>query len=206
VSPLSFIRGNLLVSGQSAQWLEVLDPASGERRPPKWDIAGIFSRICSSRDGGLLAFGTATSVEIWDPLRTERIGQPMTHESGVRSMRFSPDSKWLATASGDRTARLWNLQFGPSFPSVPLQHEGNVHDLDFSSDSRLLATASDDGLRLWTIPSPPASLREMELRTWLKVGARRKGEGAHEVNPWEERQKFREELKQLEERRTAASR
>jgi len=35
-----------------------------------------------------------------------------------------------------------------------------------------------------------------QLRTWLKVGARRKGEGAHEVIPWEERQQLRDELEE----------
>jgi len=79
-----------------------------------------------------------------------------------------------------------------------LPRHGNVYDVEFSSDGSVVATASDDGLRLWPLPSAPSSLREMELRTWLKVGARRKGEGAHEVIPWQERQRFRGELEELE--------
>jgi len=31
------------------------------------------------------------------------------HDAGVRAMAFSPDGKWLATGSADKTARLWDV-------------------------------------------------------------------------------------------------
>ena len=34
------------------------------------------------------------------------------HTNYVRSVAFSPDGKWLATGSGDKTAKLWDLGTG----------------------------------------------------------------------------------------------
>jgi hypothetical protein len=44
----------------------------------------------------------------------------------------------------------------------------------------------------------PSGLREMELRTWVTVGARLTAQGTVEAIPWHEWQGLREELRALE--------
>ena len=62
---------------------------------------------------------------------------------------FSPDGRLLATASGDKTARLWNPATGKHLRTLT-GHDSAVHGVAFSPDGRLLATASDDKTaRLW---------------------------------------------------------
>lgn len=52
--------------------------------------------------------GGDESVYIWD-VKTGTIVRTMSgHLSGVRSVRFSPQGKYIITAGEDRTARIWN--------------------------------------------------------------------------------------------------
>ncbi|MFF7970538.1 hypothetical protein [Streptomyces sp. NPDC007905] len=119
-----------------------LDLVAHDLRP---DDEGTYSRLISIVNA---------------PLATPLLG----HTGAVYLTSFSPDGKTLATASYDRTVRLWNVA-DPSRPK-PL---GNaltaqtswVSSAIFSPDGHTLASAGDDGtIRLWNVADPahPASL------------------------------------------------
>ena len=58
-------------------------------------------------------------------------------------MAFSPDGRLLATASADKTARLWDPDTGEQLRTLT-GHTDWVFGVAFSPDGRLLATASAD--------------------------------------------------------------
>ncbi|MFG2720690.1 AAA family ATPase [Streptomyces sp. NPDC048416] len=88
------------------------------------------------------------------PLATPLLG----HTGAVYLTSFSPDGRTLATASYDRTVRLWDVS-DPTRPEPlgkPLTtHTSWVSSAVFSPDGSTLASASDDGtVRLWDVRDP----------------------------------------------------
>ena len=67
----------------------------------------------------------------------------------VQSPAFSPDGRRIVTASGDRTARIWDAATGKSI-AVLSGHGDMVLSAAFSPDGRRIVTASEDKTaRIW---------------------------------------------------------
>ncbi|XP_033733128.1 WD repeat, SAM and U-box domain-containing protein 1-like [Pecten maximus] len=74
------------------------------------------------------------------------------HTSDVNCVAFSTDNK-LATSSGDKTTRLWDINDFTELPSSPLcGHTYYVHCCTFSPFGTTVATCSTDGkLIIWDV-------------------------------------------------------
>ncbi|KAK4148427.1 putative WD domain protein, partial [Chaetomidium leptoderma] len=71
------------------------------------------------------------------------------HSHKVISVAFSHDSKTLASASDDRTIKLWDAATGACTATLK-GHSREVSSVAFSHDSKMLASASDDAsIKLW---------------------------------------------------------
>jgi WD40 repeat protein len=72
------------------------------------------------------------------------------HQQAVYCVAFSPDSKRLATASADGTARVWDAATGQLLFTLT-GHTKEVNSVSFSRDGQTIATTGDDGtVRLWS--------------------------------------------------------
>jgi len=76
----------------------------------------------------------------------------LSHDDYVNAIDFSPDGRHLATASNDKTARVWDVISGHEVSRV--KHDAFVRATRFSPNGELMATASEDGTaRIWEVAS-----------------------------------------------------
>jgi WD40 repeat protein len=79
-----------------------------------------------------------------------RLGQLWFHKDGVTDVAFSPDGRWVLTASADNTARVWDSRTGEPRFDAPLRHDYFVRRAAFSPDGERIVTASEDQTaRVW---------------------------------------------------------
>ena len=64
----------------------------------------------------------------------------LRHDGPIEEVAWAPDSKSVATASFDRTARVWNMDMG-----VVLPHPREVNHVAFSRDCENMASSCEDG-------------------------------------------------------------
>ncbi|MCX2955288.1 hypothetical protein [Lentzea sp. NEAU-D7] len=97
------------------------------------------------------------------PLAVPLVG----HTGAVYLTTFSPDGSLLATASYDRTARLWDVRdrSRPKELAVIAEHRNWLSSAVFSPDGKVLATTGQDAtIRLWDVadPSAPKALKTID--------------------------------------------
>jgi WD40 repeat protein/serine/threonine protein kinase len=160
--------GKSLAGAALNQDVRVWDPKTRTvnlHLPHRW---GIVTRLVYSPDGRWLAAcwqdlqvaalaqgevdlgaGTKTGTLVWDA----RTGVEYLTLAGDSDAEFSPDSKRLAVARQDKTARVWDLETKKEI-AVFSGHTHLVNGLAFSADGKRLATASlDKTACVWDVDS-----------------------------------------------------
>ncbi|XP_057736295.1 notchless protein homolog isoform X1 [Arachis stenosperma] len=89
---------------------------------------------------------------LWEPFVSKHPKTRMTgHQQLVNHVYFSPDGQWVASASFDKSVKLWNGTTG-KFIAAFRGHVGPVYQISWSADSRLLLSGSKDStLKVWDI-------------------------------------------------------
>ena len=73
------------------------------------------------------------------------------HASRITQIAWSPDGKYLVSASFDKTVQLWDATSGKHVKTYK-GHGARVNGLVWSPDSKFIATASDDhSVRIWNV-------------------------------------------------------
>jgi WD40 repeat protein len=89
------------------------------------------------------------------------------HRSPITALSFSPKGDTLASASQDRTIRLWDLATKKEI-AVLEGHKGVVTAISFSPDASMIASASRDRtVRLWSLPDASCMAILEGHKNWL---------------------------------------
>jgi len=135
--------------------------------------------IAFSPDGLLLATGECHVpgfLELWKVPSGSMVTTVKAHEEPIASVTYSPDGKYVATASyatpseGARV-KLWEVSterqvFAVRGRSNPLEDRGNP--VTFSPDGAYLAAVADDALvKLWKVPSGELAATLKDHSKWL---------------------------------------
>ena len=86
----------------------------------------------------------AAEEALHQAVQTARGPAFMGHEGKVNSLTYHPDGASLATASADRTARLWDPATGVQLSAL-FRHQAELVDIGFSPDGDRLVLAGSDG-------------------------------------------------------------
>ncbi len=127
------------------------------------DPGGEISSLTGTADGTMFASGGQDSViRIWrfEANRFGDVNPPaqlseelMGHQGWVWDLALSPNGRLLASASADRSIRLWEVETGGELASLTA-HQATVGAIAFSPDGRRLASAAWDGsVVVWDVAS-----------------------------------------------------
>ncbi|TIB66367.1 hypothetical protein E3P78_00121 [Wallemia ichthyophaga] len=130
--------------------------ATQDRIIKLWDLSvlgGVVDEV-KEDEGDSAAPTSTTNPHLLSSYTTQRI-----HEKDINALDISPDSRYLATGSQDRTAKLFEVTFDPrgQRASVNLRatlkaHKRGVWGVRFSPYDRLFATAGGDrAVKVWSL-------------------------------------------------------
>ena len=81
------------------------------------------------------------------------IGLLHGHTDAVEGIAFSPSGTTLASASGDKTIRLWKVTGGAHGPlGPPLRWHGPLYSVAFAPSGQMLASGTYNQIVVWSIP------------------------------------------------------
>jgi WD40 repeat protein len=106
-----------------------------------------------SPDGERVVIGNFDEdvARVYDVATGEEILVLPGHRDSVNAVSWSPDGRWIATASRDPFVRVWNAETGELEARLS-GHTGEVITVDWGPDSRRLVSGGFDGTaRVWEV-------------------------------------------------------
>jgi WD40 repeat protein len=125
-----------------------IDPFISSKPALTLHYPGIKSAFLSPDESSILIATGDSSAHL-----ISTTGKPVLtfkHEDDVATAVFSPDGKFILTASWDYTARVWSVATGKQVGPV-MKHSNAVNSAVFSDDGKwVLTTAWDSSCHLWS--------------------------------------------------------
>ena len=143
--------GTALLTVEQQGAMKLWDVETGQFRAqvaPKGHFEYIMKSFEFSRDGQTVATFIYGDTRLWDLKKGDLLHK--LPDSQTTDATFSPDGRWLATASREKASagKIWNVETGE--PKVTLAATGNKSvSVIYNLEGTMLATTNDKGVTLW---------------------------------------------------------
>lgn len=88
---------------------------------------------------------------MWNPHSGELLRSLEAHSGGISDIAWSSDSKYIATASDDKTVKIWGAEKGKMLRTLT-GHTSYVFCVAFNPRSNLIVSGSyDESVRVWEV-------------------------------------------------------
>jgi WD40 repeat protein len=132
------------------------------------DFTQVPRGVAFTRDGALLAAGSADGlVRVWR-IADRTLARTLTHGAGIASIALSADGATLSSGGYDGVLKLWRLRDGVLLRTLS-GHAGTVWSVAFRPDGQMLASSGEDKtVRLWRVSDGAANktLTGHTLNVW----------------------------------------
>ena len=153
VRTILVLSANRIAVGYSDGFIRIFDADYQLIKAFQAHESSVFS--LAERGGDLYSVGKDARIKQWGTdylLVNEVVG----HIYAIHDLHFSPDGHWLATASMDKTVKIWETDGLKLCKVLDATrhggHKNSVNKLIWSSFDDLLVSASDDkNLSVWKI-------------------------------------------------------
>jgi dipeptidyl aminopeptidase/acylaminoacyl peptidase len=115
-----------------------------------WENETSVKNLLLNPDGTRLAVINDDTIGIWDTKAGKPLRMLTGHTDTVNGVAFSSDGTRLASASNDRTIRLWDVETG--IQQTTINTENMILSVAFSPDGKTLASGAwGDYVKLWDV-------------------------------------------------------
>eukprot|EP01097_Dermamoeba_algensis_P010969 TRINITY_DN8338_c0_g1_i1.p1 TRINITY_DN8338_c0_g1~~TRINITY_DN8338_c0_g1_i1.p1 ORF type:complete len:371 (-),score=61.75 TRINITY_DN8338_c0_g1_i1:215-1327(-) len=125
-------------------------PATPEEKQKK--ALEQYQKVLGNSPERLVSASDDFTLYLWTPSTAKKpIARLTGHSQPVNLVSYSPDGRYIASASFDKSIKLWDGVTG-GFLATFRGHVGSVYQVCWSADSRLLVSGSKDStLKVWDL-------------------------------------------------------
>lgn len=109
-----------------------------------------------------------SNLELWQQKNDQSkklVKKIKTHDDTITQIKYSPDGKIIATASWDKTIKLWDTKTGKLVATLA-GHQDGVNTIAFTADGRTLVSGSEDKtIKIWNVLGKAKLIKTLQGHT-----------------------------------------